>query len=121
MKRKFKVISFIMAATLLISTAAVLAESKSELFGVGESSGRARLRSEMEELAGVTLAYAEAITEPTYATSDQTTTYVAGTTMYGIIEDYGSTYAYVEYGLLHGAESTHTINGVAKHLSVRTS
>ena len=43
MKRKFKVISFIMAATLLVSTAAVLAASTSAEFGAGESSGTARL------------------------------------------------------------------------------
>ncbi len=35
MKSKFKVISFIMAATLLVSTAAVLAGVSREDFGVG--------------------------------------------------------------------------------------
>lgn len=120
MKRKFKVISFIMAATLLVSTAAVLAGSTSAQFGAGESSGTARLESFIKELAGATWSYAKAETEPTYASNDRVSTYVAGTTFEGLEEDWGETCAYVDHARLNGANSTHSIDGIARHLYVRT-
>lgn len=112
MKHKFKVISFIMAATLLVSTAAVLAASTSAEFGAGESSGTARLESRTT--------WSRANTYPTYAPSYRVSTYIAGTTGAGTVTGSGSTEAYITAARFNGASSTHSIDGITKHLSVRS-
>lgn len=112
MKRKFKVISFIMAATLLVSTAAVLAASTSAEFGAGESSGTARLSCSMT--------VAEAKTEATYAPSYRVSTYISGTTGSGYVSDSGTTSTKIYADRFNGANSTHSIDGITKHLSVRS-
>lgn len=109
---KRKVFSAIICATLLFSTMAVLAGSTSAQFGVGTSSGTARLSC----LDGD----ADAYTEPTYASVSYVRTYLKGNGGgAGYIYATGEYSAHIDNGpFLAGAESTHTIDGATEHLSV---
>ena len=109
MKSKFKVISFIMAATLLVSTAAVLAGVSREDFGVGESKATARLEC--------STTWARANTYP-ITSYNHLSTYITGTTASGTISNSGTMEAYITANRFIGACSTHSIDGIIEQLTV---